>query len=733
MDRDEVPRRDASPAAFPAAPDDGMDLRDFFDALARRWKTILLATATTTGLGLAYLGTAATTYTSTVSILIDSRPRPPVGGDPAANANAQADSLLVESQVKLFSSDTVLRRVAQRLGLADESDASASRPGLRDRLMALLGFGAKPSAAGGEDRVSRAVTALAKSVLAKRSEKTYVIDVDVTADNPAKAARLANAIADAYLADQIESHAADIRRDAKFLDQRIVELQSRVQDAENRAQEYRVKHGLTDANGKSVGDQQLSDLATELSKAGERATEAKTRWDRVRELAASGRVDQIAADVSRSATLDKLRAQYADISRQEANLRATLGDLHPAMRQIESQMSDTKRQIADELKRLAAAAAADYQLAHAAELETQRKLDAARRGADARNQSSVELRELERDIDASKTVYEKYLRSRESLEVDAGDGVSARVIAPALAPTSASSPKTIVILFSSIIGGLSIGVGVALFSAYLESGAPRRDRPREDTDDEDDEPGERTPVIVAAPRIGAAPRGIASLRDWMTRTRADEARDAMPAAPLDEVENRPKSPFSKAIAHLYRALAANPKSAGRGARVVLIASMTDEAGKTTIAVNLARHAAQSGRKTLLIDANPDSPGLAGLVSPGAAAGLIDLRGKVRPVYRVGPSLWVVPIMASEDRVAARLSRRPDIERRDGIAGEFDFIVFDGPTIELDGGARRLAGAVDRVVIVASERDDLPLAEDVIDILDLPDGKLAGAVVSACAA
>ena len=57
------------------------------------------------------------------------------------------------------------------------------------------------------------------------------------------------------------------------------------------------------------------------------------------------------------------------------------------------------------------------------------------------------------------------------------------------------------------------------------------------------------------------------------------------------------------------------------------------------------------------------------------------------------------------------------------------MVFDGPTIDLDDQSRQLARAVDRVVIVSAGEDDVPLAEDVIDILDLSDGKLVGAVVS----
>ena len=721
---------DVAQSSDASGPERSMDLLDFVEALRKRWKTIALSTAVTTGLGLAYLAFTPTAYTATVSILVDARPRAPVGSDPAANANATADTVLVESQVKLFTSDTVLRRVVQREGLADDPDFAPTRVGLRTRLMGLFGLG---SGANAEDRATKAVLTLARAVVVKRSERTYVIDVDVSAGDPAKAARLANSVADAYLADQVDARASLVRRDAKWLNQRIGELQARVQEAENRAQTYRAEHGITDANGKSVGDQELADYATELGKARARTIDAKTRWERFQQLASSGKINDIPIEATKSAVLDKLRGQYADLTRQEANLRTTLGDRHPAMVEVQNQLRDTRRSIADELKRLSDVAGAEYQVARAAEAENAKRVEDARRATNSRNQTSVELRELERDVDASRSVYEKFLRARETMDEDSGDGPAARVIAPALAPVAPSSPKTMAILFASIASGLFAGVGIALFNDYMSHAGPmvrRRDGLIHDVDDEE---GARTPVIVTAPRIGADRRKIASWRDWMMRTRAEEAGAAQTVAPLSEVEARPDSDFSKSIGELYGALAGPERGLRRSrrrTRVVMVASMAEGAGKTTIAANLARHAASMNRRTLLIDANPDNPSLSAVIAARAPGGLIELQGKSRPVYKVAEFFWVVPIMAAEERIAARLARRPNVERIDQIAGEFDFVVIDGPTIEFDGEARHLAGAVDRIVIVTAAGQPLPLMEDVADLLEVPESKVAGAVVSA---
>jgi Mrp family chromosome partitioning ATPase len=157
--------------------------------------------------------------------------------------------------------------------------------------------------------------------------------------------------------------------------------------------------------------------------------------------------------------------------------------------------------------------------------------------------------------------------------------------------------------------------------------------------------------------------------------------------------------------------------------------MDEGAGKTTIAVNLARWASRSGQRTLLIDANPENPGLARVIPAGTVAGLIDLGGQSRPVYKLSPNLWLVPILAAEDRVVARLERRAEVERIDQMSRSFDLVIMDGPTIDFDGEAANLARAVDRVIVVAADAGRVPSTRDIVELLDIPESKIAGAVVS----
>jgi uncharacterized protein involved in exopolysaccharide biosynthesis/Mrp family chromosome partitioning ATPase len=582
-------------------------MRKLFAILARRRISIIAVSAAALGLALAYLATASAAYTGTVSILIDARGRAPVGSDQDGATAALPDTTLVESQVRLIASDTVLRRVVRRENLGDDVEfAPPPRLGLRARLFAMLGIGAARQLS--EDNATRALRALARAVVVKRSERTYVIDVDVTSDDPAKAARLANDVAEAYIDDQNEVRAGQNRRDAADLDQRLGDLQTRLRQADGVLQQYKSDHKITEGNGKSIGEQELGDLASELT-------------------------------------------------------------------------------------------------------------------------------ELERAADASRTVYAKYLRARQSID-DATDAPIARVIAPALVPLSASSPKTTAILAIALFGGLFFGVGTALLREYLAEIPPERaDAPlRLPESASAHDPALH--VIASVPRITppALSHGFfARVKEWMLRSRAEARLAASTPSRLDEFAARPGSPFSKAILALFGTLSSHAARPG-GARTVLITSAGESSGKTTIAVNLAHAAAAAGEHVLLIDGNPAHPSLAELLQPAMRPGLVELAGTTRVIYplpqRDRGSLHVVPLLAAETQIVARLERRRSGVRFDGIAGNFDFVIIDGPAISAGEEARIAAGAVDCIVFVtvAPDRDQLSL-DEILDELDVPAKKFGGAILS----
>ena len=704
------------PGATPRAAD-GADLRELVAILSRRRRSILLAAMLTTAFGAAYVLATPKVYTATVSILVDARSRAPLGTEQTTANTSQVDVALVESQVRLIASDAILRRVVEREHLADDPAYAAATPGLLARLTGLGATGLN----GPDEKAARALGSLRRNVTAKRSERTYFMDVDVTAADGATAARLADAVASAYIADQADTKAQAAQQDGAVLKIHLEDLQKRLALAESKVQAYKAEHQIFDVNGKRVNEQDLADAATALTAAHTKTIDAKARFDQIQRLLASGRGVDAAGEALKSPVIDRLRSEYTAIARQEANYRTTLGDKHPALVETVNQAREIRNLINEELKRVSAGAANEYQAARDSEAAASRRVETLKAGANVTSKDSVELRKLEQDVDASKSVYDKYLRSRETIGENGLDGPSARVIAPATVPTGASAPKTLPILALSLAGGLFLGIGQAFFAEYMAQGAPVP---------------ERAPVREKVPLapVVAIPRAR-SLGGWFRRRKATKPVAADPANPPAKVTAvaeppKPARQASGAVQALWAELLLDFPAADRRAPLtIMVTSLDRQCGKTLSAIDLARAAAQSGESVLLIDADRANPALAASLDLPPRAVILDLSGTPRPCYHLeGPEdVSVVPILADEEALVRRLLRQGDRGRIGGIAGNFTCVVLDGGTIDEGGEASGIAEAADRVVLVTRQaRLSRFQISRAMRTLDLADDRFGGA-------
>lgn len=688
----------------------GADLGEIVAILRRRAWMIVVATLLSTGLALGYLAVTKSLYTASVSFLVDARSRPPIGSE-AQPPPQTPDAALVESQVKLIASDTVLRRVVEAEKLDRDIEFAPVTPGLRTRLFALVGLAKIDS--GVPDLKLRALESLQRAVTVKRSERTYVIDVEVASREPEKSARIANAIARAYIADLQAASAASAERSESWLRTRLGELQGRVEAAERRAQTFREENGIVNANGKSVSEQELAELATQLTEARARVSESRARWDQTRRMAAGGRTPDGVGDGLKSGVLERLRQQQAEIIRQESNFRTTLGPRHPAFIEVQQQLADTNRLIQAEARRLVEVAQSEHQGARAQEQALERRLAEAKGQSATDGKALVRLRELEREVEASRIVYEKFLRARETVKEDTLETPLARVISPAVAPVAPSSPKKIAILAMALAAGLGLGVGAALASDFLASSTGRRDRrgaahaPARLAS----RSGAGHPDLIG--RLDAAP-DAAPPRDWRAALRLRRRRDADPAA----------APVDPAAAILDEARAGD-----HPARSLFVLGLdpreSELRGEATLA--LARAAARRGERALIVAGERHSPALAAAAPEPAA--WIDCDGERRLLQRIeepgAPTggVWVLP------RATSALARRRARARRDlplvgGFREGFDLVLFDGP----DGAAdltADLAAAADRTLIVAAPADDAAAIDETIDFVEESGGAFAG--------
>ena len=233
---------------------------------------------------------------------------------------------------------------------------------------------------------------------------------------------------------------------------------------------------------------------------------------------------------SSPATVTALRAQHAEIVRREAELTAKLGPRHPAVAEIRAQARDLRRLINEEIARIGQAAYNDLVRARSAEAALSRSLEETKREATATNEALVRLRELQREADSSRAVYEAFLmRARETGEQQRIDTTNVRVISKAEPPQyRASPPRNLILLMIALVIGIGAGIGLAFF--------------RERTDDRI-----TSPLGLASmtgwPTLAVLPDIKGSLRRWSQRGPMAPAETPAADVPNDKADSA-DAPFA---------------------------------------------------------------------------------------------------------------------------------------------------------------------------------------------
>ena len=702
--------------APPPADDPRVDLKELIRVLKRRRRSILWVAAVPVLLALIYGVVATPLYTTTTQILIDPRDRRIVNNEVTPETLAADGGVaVVESQLLVLTSDIVLRRAIARLNLDTDPEFGGPPVGLRKTVqnaLGMVGIGADRT-----DPTLLALRQLKRRIGVKRSDKAFVVDVIVTSESPDKAVRIADAIAQSYLEDQSESRAAASGRASQALTGRLDALRARVQEAEDRVQQYKEQHKILSAGGVLVNEQQLSEMTVQLNTARGKVAEARARVEQIAQARKAGAEGGAIPEAVLSQTIGQLRTQYAEVARQRAELGALVGPRHPSIVNLDAQLKGAQNQINEELGRIAAAARSELERAQASEKALEANLEASKQNAVATNQASVRLRELERDVEASRAVYQAFLvRARETGEQQSIDNTNARVISKATPPRDKSWPPRLLLIAVALMGGLGIGTGAGLVREYLDERVYARHALEALT---------RVPLLAALPDLSARQN------HWRMLASSIRMRRRQPVADGTE------SQTEMLIAEMRR-LRSALYGGGRPTqtRSLLVASATPGEGRTTVALNFALTAAANGWRVLLIDADANRGMLSKTLDAQDNAGLFDLiegRGTMASVLLSDTdiSLNFLPL-GNATESDSRAADPREVARKLADSGA-DLIVIDSGALLVDDYVRTYAELADDIVLVVKSGG--PRREEIanaLDVLHQNSRKVRGTVLTGAA-
>jgi polysaccharide biosynthesis transport protein len=692
-------RRKDSPKAAPAA---GLDVARLAAVIWRGKTTILWTTAAALLLAILFVIAVPHRYTATTEILIDPTDLHAVGNDltPANPAN-DAAVLQVESQVRVLASDSVLRRVVGAESL--------------DRDPEFVGTGSW-FGNGRSDNAAAALNALRRDIQVKRAERTYVVDISVTSRDPAKAARIANALTQAYLAEQTDVRSEAARQVSQSLSAHLNELKERVRAAEDRAETFKVHNNIFSAGGQLISEQQLAELNNQLGTARAHTAAAKARLDQIEHLRASKDESGAFTEAVQSQTITMLRTLYAEVMRRQAEQMTTLGARHPAVIEIRAEADRLRHMIDDEVRRIALSARSEYESARGNEETLTANLEKLKGSAVTTNAAMVTLRELERDVLANRAVYEAFLvRARETGEQERLDTKNIRVISRADLPLRRSfPPSNLMLAIGAILIGVAVGTGIVVMRADSGKAAPRPSR------------------------MGSLFAGLAGL---MAKLRPGGAvSTSIPIlAVLPNVDiayglsaaEDPKSRFATEIRKVHEALRAGRKK--RGNPSVLVVTSTDEDDTVAVALMLAA-AATVRQRVLLVDADVERRTLAALDADQVEGGLVDVAAGRRDLSDVvirdrETNINLAPLVSADSPSGGAITEA-DTKKAFDQTKEFDMVIVAAIRMNGEPSTRFFARLVDHIVLVArADEQNAEAMEQLIVDLGRDARKVRGAVLT----
>jgi succinoglycan biosynthesis transport protein ExoP len=582
-----------------------INIRDFF---TRQWRLIAIITGLCIVLGAIYVALSPTKYTAQADMLIDTKRVSWTQSD-MSTENRNVDDASVESEIETSKSEKVAMAVINRLHLTDNPEFVGNGTGILQRLFSFARSGKSiEPVASNEDLMRRALSVFKNNLRVTRLGRSYIEQISFTSLDGEKAATIANAVADAYIEDQLQAKYDATRRASTWLEQRIGELRQQASDAYKAVQDFKSANSIIiGADGKLASEVELDQLGTALAKARADTTQARAKLDRIQRVLEQRSAkeslnipDPVVTDALSNPVITKLRQQFLDDQNRESEWSSRYGPDHQAARNLRAEMAALQRAIWDEISRIAESYKSELQIAKSQEESIDKRMLEVFQQSGTKRQSQVRLRELETASNTYRGIYETFLsRFTQSVQQQSFPSTEARLVTLATPPRGPSSPKTGLILALSAIGGIALGMMAAFGREQMNRQVHTRSQIEE---------------LLGKSCLAVLP----VLKKIKSANRLSPTKDSGAFRLINQAT--PFSSTAEALRYIKVAIDLHPTDM----KIVGMVSALPGEGKTTVAASFAAFLAKSGSKTLLIDGDLRNPSLTRALGYNDEPGLLNM-------------------------------------------------------------------------------------------------------------
>jgi len=624
-------------------------------------------------------------YSSTARIKIE-RDTPDISGMMERGGSSPYDPYFMQTEFELIQSELILGKVIEDLNLNAE-------------------WGRKYGS-GDPFKTSETKEILKRKIGLRFVRNTSLIEITVLSEKAEEAAKIANAVADAYKTHRREQRKQLSEGGIISLEKRFTDQEEKVKKAQDAVDALRVKLNISDAMASGEGPSPLMTGDT-LRKLESLRIESKAEYDRQATLldglkaVGKDRGPEGLAQAIPSATSDTLLSslleQLTVAEQRLVVLEKELGPENVEVIKCKAMADDLHTKIKSRVEGIIVGLDTRVQSLKISldNFESQVAQAKTNDVAEAnRTRPYFEAKRALEELQHFRQILDMKIAS-EKIDVELPKSMMVEIVDRAVPSVRPSTPNKPLNIALGIIIGLVVGVGLAFFIEYLDTSVKTID---------DVERSLQCPVL------GVIPQNVGLL-----------------------MEEGAESPHAEA----YRVLRTNLLFSRKEEKLNTVAVVSAGAGegKSTTVFNLAAVFAQSGQRTLMVDSDLRRPTLHKMLHLTNSRGLTNYLLKQNSLEEViqTTSLPTLDFLSSGKLPSSSLGILSSAQMRDLITElkqRYDFVFFDSPPIMGVSDASILASEVDMTLqVIQYRRYPQPMNIRAKQLVEKVGGNLVGIVLN----
>ncbi|MCC6597809.1 MAG: polysaccharide biosynthesis tyrosine autokinase [Alphaproteobacteria bacterium] len=599
------------------------------------------------------------------------------------------DPSLILGEIEILRSRTIGRKFVERLNLLSDPEfnprfkyndelASQNREPAGQPFKKLSVYGSElenlPA-----DLVEKEISDVVTNFLARLNVRSIpgsmAIQVEYTSTDPNKAALIANTVADVYIEQRLENKFQATKKITDWLDQRLQNLRTQVQESESAVAKYKEKHNITEGIRKSdISTEQLSALTGEMTRAKTKVAETEARLKEIQILAEQPGLIETTLETASSPLIQNLKSRQAMAESSLSELSTRYGPRHPKILKVKSELGELKSQIETEISKIAKSIENEVIFAKARVTALENGLTDYAGQQHENNEAMIELRELMRQAESTRLIYDTFLKSyKKSDDQEKLQSPEARIISYAVPPRAPSYPNKMLLFTLGAAISFFIGLILSILIEKLDNTFRNANQIEQ--------------------MLGYPCHALIPMVESMPQT-----------ALMNYVIAKPASAVAEAVRTLRIATNLRSGTAATKPRCLTITSSFPNEGTTTLAIWLGRIAAKSGEKVIIIDADLRRSNIHSALKKSNDAGLVDyLTGQKtlnEIIQRDDPSgAHIIFGRAIPNSAMDLLSGDKMHKLIASLKQAYDLVIIDSPACLAVSDARVLAGMSDQLLYV----------------------------------